>query len=166
MDKQTRIGLGGCALFTLAGIGAPYFGWAISGPIMVVCAIVALWGFLPLMTNSSVRVHILSDLKFYLPFWTAPIQDAARYAYSVTEEKPFGKYVFNWDIDDDSRISLLITHLYLEAPLYGRRPPSNRFRPLETKDFEHLTWVRGTNDFKEIWSPHRVTEVDPGFGTG
>jgi hypothetical protein len=53
MDSPTRIGLGGTALFTLAGIGAPLFGWYISGPIMAVCAGVAAWGFWPIIERKT-----------------------------------------------------------------------------------------------------------------
>ena len=49
MDTPTRIGLGGTALFTLAGVGAPILSWWISGPIMAVCALVAGWGFWPVV---------------------------------------------------------------------------------------------------------------------
>jgi hypothetical protein len=38
MDIQTRIGIGAGALFALAGIGAPLMGWAVSSPIMMICA--------------------------------------------------------------------------------------------------------------------------------
>ena len=53
MDTQTRIGIGGTALFTIAGIGAPLFGWAISGPIMIACAAVAAWGFWPVIRGRA-----------------------------------------------------------------------------------------------------------------
>lgn len=49
LDKPTRVGLGGTAVFTLAGVAAPYLGWWVSGPIMGICAIVAGWGFWPLV---------------------------------------------------------------------------------------------------------------------
>jgi hypothetical protein len=56
METQTRIGFGGAALLTLAGLGAPLFGWGVSGPIMVGCAIVAVWGLWPV-----IRVRCLLD---------------------------------------------------------------------------------------------------------
>jgi hypothetical protein len=49
MEMQTRIGLGGTALGMLAGLGQPLLGWWISGPIMGMCAVVAAWGFLPVI---------------------------------------------------------------------------------------------------------------------
>lgn len=51
LDTSARIGLGGTALFTLAGLGVPLFGWEILGPIMAVCALVAMWGFWPLLRD-------------------------------------------------------------------------------------------------------------------
>jgi hypothetical protein len=45
MDVSTRVGLGGTAFFTLAGIAQPLVTWWVSGPIMAVCAGVAAWGF-------------------------------------------------------------------------------------------------------------------------
>lgn len=49
LDRPTRIGLGGTAMFTLAGLSAPLLGWQVSAPVMVICAIVAGWGFWPLV---------------------------------------------------------------------------------------------------------------------
>src|ERR1700730_16121529 len=49
MDFPTRVGLGGAALFTLAGISAPIFGWWVSGPIMAVCTAIATWGLWPIV---------------------------------------------------------------------------------------------------------------------
>jgi hypothetical protein len=51
MDVPTRIGLGGTALFTAAGFLQPLFGWWVSGPIMAFCALVAGWGFYPLVRD-------------------------------------------------------------------------------------------------------------------
>jgi hypothetical protein len=55
MDIPTRIGLGGTALFTLAGVGAPIFTWWVSGPIMAACALVAGWGFWPVARGLRLR---------------------------------------------------------------------------------------------------------------
>jgi hypothetical protein len=49
MEMETRIGLGGTALGTLAGFGQPLLGWWVSGPIMGICAVVAAWGFWPII---------------------------------------------------------------------------------------------------------------------
>jgi hypothetical protein len=51
MDQSTRIGLGGTALFAMAGIGAPILTWWVSGPIMIACAVVAVWGFRPVVSE-------------------------------------------------------------------------------------------------------------------
>jgi hypothetical protein len=51
MDNPTRIGLGGTALFTVAGSVQPLFGWWVSGPIMAVCAAIAGWGLWPLVLD-------------------------------------------------------------------------------------------------------------------
>jgi hypothetical protein len=56
MDTPTRIGLGGSALFTLAGLGAPIFTWWVSGPIMALCAAVAAWGFWPVAFETAGRI--------------------------------------------------------------------------------------------------------------
>ena len=55
LDTPTRIGLGGSALFTLAGLLSPLLGWWISGPIMGACAIVAVWGFWPLASRRGLH---------------------------------------------------------------------------------------------------------------
>jgi hypothetical protein len=53
MDNQTRGGLGGTALGILAAFGQPLIGWWVSGPIMGICAVVAAWGFWPIVSNFS-----------------------------------------------------------------------------------------------------------------
>jgi hypothetical protein len=53
MDNQTRIGMGGTALSILAGLGQPLLGWCISGTIMGICAVVAVWGFWPLIMHRA-----------------------------------------------------------------------------------------------------------------
>jgi hypothetical protein len=60
MDVPTRVGLGGTALFTLAGVGAPIVTWWVSAPIMAACAGVAVWGFLPLIPKARQRGQRLS----------------------------------------------------------------------------------------------------------
>jgi hypothetical protein len=57
MDIPTRVGLGGTALFTLAGVSAPVVSWWVSAPIMALCTSVALWGFWPAMVG---RLPIIS----------------------------------------------------------------------------------------------------------
>jgi hypothetical protein len=54
MDVQTRIGLGGGAAFAIAGLLALILSWKIVCGIMAVCALVAAWGFWPLLRNSKV----------------------------------------------------------------------------------------------------------------
>ena len=55
MDTPTRIGLGGTAFFTVAGIAAPVVSWRVSGPVMLACATVAAWGFWPLVPKLKSR---------------------------------------------------------------------------------------------------------------
>ena len=43
-------------MFTLAGFAAPLLGWGISGSIMAVCAVVAAWGFWPLLKEHAVAI--------------------------------------------------------------------------------------------------------------
>ncbi len=48
MERQTQIGIGATAMFTLAGlVGAVTTDWMWIGPIMGICAVVAVWGFWP-----------------------------------------------------------------------------------------------------------------------
>jgi hypothetical protein len=75
MDIPTRIGLGSSALGTLAGLGAPIFGWWVSGPIMAVCAVVAGWGFWPLIRNAPLGFSR-----------RIPLHIAARRAYEAAEK--------------------------------------------------------------------------------
>jgi hypothetical protein len=50
MEILTRVGLGGTALFTVAGFVQPLFGWWVSGPLLLICAVVAVWGFWPIVS--------------------------------------------------------------------------------------------------------------------
>jgi hypothetical protein len=60
MDVPTRVGMGGTALFTLAGLSAPLFSWWVSAPIMASCAGVALWGFWPALVSRIHRLPVIS----------------------------------------------------------------------------------------------------------
>jgi hypothetical protein len=100
MEIQTRFGLGGTAFFTVAGSVQPLFGWWVSGPLMVICAMVAVWGFWPIVSN------------FRWPWKTADISlfDAVKEAYgstrgtSVSEmaeyrsDSPLFWYVYYFDV--------------------------------------------------------------------
>jgi hypothetical protein len=76
MDIPTRIGLGGSALFTLAGLIGPIIGWWIAGPIMFACALVAAWGFWPLLQSNP---------RTYWPANRIPLHVAATRAYEAAE---------------------------------------------------------------------------------
>jgi hypothetical protein len=54
MDVQTRISLGGTALFTAVGFAASILLWWISGPIIAACAGVAAWGFWPAIKKITI----------------------------------------------------------------------------------------------------------------
>ena len=47
----TRVGLGGTALFTLAAVAQPLLTWWVSGPMMGVFAVIAFWGFWPIVCS-------------------------------------------------------------------------------------------------------------------
>jgi len=63
MDIPTRVGLGGTALFTLAGLSQPLFGWWVAGPVMAVCTVVAGWGFWPIFRNHRLAARWTADGK-------------------------------------------------------------------------------------------------------
>jgi hypothetical protein len=100
MDISTRIGLGGTALFTLAGVGAPIFTWWVSGPIMAVCALVAGWGFWPLFGGLKWRRQKIQTVDTLSADW--PIRELfghIRPDLPLTSSKTVGVATTN-DLDD------------------------------------------------------------------
>jgi hypothetical protein len=57
MEIQTRIGLGGTAFFTVAGLASPIVSWWVAAPIMLACVVVAGWGFWPAVSETAGRLH-------------------------------------------------------------------------------------------------------------
>jgi hypothetical protein len=57
MEIQTRIGIGGAAVFTVAGFAAPIVSWWVATPIMVACLGVAGWGFWPVVSEAAKRLR-------------------------------------------------------------------------------------------------------------
>lgn len=49
MELQTRIGIGAGAVFALVTYLGPHLGWLISGPLLFVCGVVAVWGVWPVL---------------------------------------------------------------------------------------------------------------------
>lgn len=87
MDIPTRVGLGGTALFTLAGLGAPILTWWISGPIMVFCAGVATWGFWPITSEWMRRArHGISASARDMPIHEAISHVAKAIGEQVTRD--------------------------------------------------------------------------------
>jgi hypothetical protein len=91
---------------------------------------------------------------------TLSLQDAARRVFTELEDSPFGKIIMHRDQTENARLNLLITGLHVYVPLRGKRPPSTIARHIEKDEFRNLVWIEGTNDFRQIWSPHNVVFRD------
>src|SRR5208283_676895 len=124
MDNPTRIGLGGTALFTLAGVGAPILTWWVSGPIMAICAAVAAWGFWPIVAQL-----ITSTVRW--PFGRIPLHDAARLAYEAAEKANVIELVgFTADPATALNHFKYVFMVDDEADLRGVKPPSTQQRQI------------------------------------
>ena len=116
MDIPTRTGLGGSALFTVAGFSQPLFGWWVAGPAMGLSAAVAVWGFWPLMSN------------FEWPFSrkVVPLHEAATRAYEAAEKAGILHLIASPTDSPEKQL----THIKLrfmvddDAELFGVKPPS------------------------------------------
>lgn len=141
MDAQTRIGLGGTALFTLAGIFAPVLTWWVSGPIMLLCACFAMWGLWPIAKRLELGLSLW-------PFGRVPIQDAAQQLYEAAEKADALKYLI---AEGASPLYKLETFKYVmmvddEAVLIGEKPPSRRALPIPHEELRgSLMPVEGTS---------------------
>ena len=151
MDVSTRIGLGGTALFTLAGLGAPIFTWWVSGPIMAVCAVVAGWGFWPLVSSAPLG----------WPFGRAmvPFHDAARAVYEAAEKAGVIDLMISQSMAPDARLNHFKLLLMVDdsVRLYGAKPPSTKsiLIPKDELSGGHELYP-ADGDVSEIWHlfPH------------
>jgi hypothetical protein len=127
MDAPTRIGLGGTALFTLAGLAQPIVTWWVSGPIMAVCAGVAGWGFWPLIRDR------IDQNQFLRPI---PLHIAARFAYEAAEKAD----VLHLTTSDKSSADAKLDHFKIlfivdaETQVFGAKPPSTKIRLLPKEE--------------------------------
>jgi hypothetical protein len=118
MDIPTRVGLGGTALFTVAGLSQPLFGWWISGPLMAPCGLVAGWGFWPLIEDN-------------LPsFWNVPFDDAARRVYEAAEKADALDVMVSSTSRAADKLNSFKMLLLVDARvrLFGAEPPSTQSR--------------------------------------
>lgn len=143
MDNPTRIGIGATALATLAGIGAPLFGWWISGPIVVASAAVALWGFWPLFGKVSVGQ------------WRLPLCRAARTAFEAAENAGLDGLAYGADRSPAEKLVHFMTWIVADerVRLHGRRPSSSVVRPILPAERPNLMPNAGgdlTDDFGAV----------------
>jgi hypothetical protein len=118
MDIPTRVGIGGTALFTVAGSVQPLFGWWVSGPIMAVCAVVAGWGFWPLVSD-----HL--SIPFFGP---VPFDDAALRIYEAAEKAGALDLMVSSTTAPKDKLMHFKMLLLCETRvrLFGAEPPSTR----------------------------------------
>lgn len=124
MDIPTRVGIGGTALFTVAGLSQPLFGWWVSGPVMAVCSIVAGWGFWPLITGLMPS------------FGGMPFDDASRRVYEAVEEAgQLDLMVSSTSTAKDKLWNFKMMILCEDTVrLFGAKPPSTKVRLIPIED--------------------------------
>jgi hypothetical protein len=150
MDIPTRIGLGGTALFTLAGLVGPIVGWWLSGSIMAGCALVAVWGFWPLAQKSS---HIQA-----WPIGHVPLHVAARMVYEAAE-KANHPVIKNSSISPESKLNYFKVSFMVddETEIFGVKPPSTKSRPIRKADRRGLWPVLGeVSQLEDLGHPEYV----------
>jgi hypothetical protein len=115
MDNQTKIGIGATAGFALAGIAALVFNsWWVSGPTMVVCALVALWGLWPLVKGGGWSVGYI------------PLGQATARLYGQTRNSELASFaeVSGLGSPDDIRDCYGYWVANHGVRIFGRRNPS------------------------------------------
>jgi hypothetical protein len=128
MDVPTRVGLGGTALFTVAGGVQPLFGWWVSGPIMAVCAVVAGWGFWPL-----VRELQIPGVERRIPFHIA-----AQKVYEAMESAGVVDLMLSSTSTPEAKLNHLKMLLLVDdrVRLFGSKPPSTKSRLIPKDDLK------------------------------
>jgi len=124
MDIPTRVGLGGTALFTIAGLSQPLFGWWVSGPVMALCGLVAGWGFWPLLVSR-------------LPSWgKVPFHEAALRVYEAAEKAGVLGLMLSESTKPENKLMHFKMLLLVDdrVRLFGAKPPSTKARPISKED--------------------------------
>ena len=152
MDKQTRFGIGAAAVFALASGVVPLVSWWVSGPIMALSAIVAIWGFWPLFASTS-----FGDVVHF----RVPMRRAAQIAYERCEGTRLGEFVARMFKSPDERLSYFY-HAFgvRRVPMFARQPPSRRARPIPLDSHKSLVLMDGTNDLATITNQKRAVYTD------
>jgi hypothetical protein len=133
MDIPTRIGLGGTAFFTLAGLAGPIVGWWFAGPIMAACALVAGWGFWPLLKDAP-------QIQVSWPSIRVPLHLAARRAYEAAEKAG----VLHLTTSETASPEAKLNHFKLlfmvddETELFGVKPPSTQSLPISKTELRGM----------------------------
>jgi hypothetical protein len=150
VDNPTRIGLGGTALFTLAGVGAPIVTWWVSAPVMAACAVAAAWGFWPLI--GEIRRAGFPFLRNRVPLW-----EAARIAYEAAERAGVVDMTTHPGSAAEVRLKFYV-YVFLaddKTVLYGAKPPSTSPRPIAREEYKQIHPVIGVDRLDYI-SPQKI----------
>lgn len=154
MDTPTRIGLGGTAVFTLAGLAAPFVTWWVSGPTMFVFALVGVWGFWPLANG-------LFDGHTDWPFGLIPIQTAALRVYEAAERDRanlMAAKVSNPEVMLTQFKYMMLNDKTVE--ILGKQPPSTQRLPISRANLSAVYPVDGLSQLNYKTPYDRVAYTD------
>src|SRR5260370_32513892 len=127
IEPQTRIGIGAAAVF--AYVTWLPFVWWISGPIMVLCAMTAAWGFWP----------VFCDVRFPSFCRTISLRDASRKLYEELEGTDYRReYDRDPNATEDDILDRVAAHFLDGATLEARRPLSTKWERLAPAQQEKL----------------------------
>ncbi len=118
-------------MFTLAGLGGPVFGWMIAGPIMALCALVAVWGFWPVLLETR-RFSLVWPMAY------VPLHIAARRAYEAVEKAGVVDNALSSTISAEAKLTHF-KYLFMidsKTKVFGVRPPSTRSRLIPKSDLQ------------------------------
>jgi hypothetical protein len=127
IDDPTKIGIGAMALGILATFAEPILTWSVSGPIMLVCAVVAVWGFSPLL-----RRPLFSRFGR-----TISLRDAAAKLYGEMRGTDIGRLMEGHSGAPnilDNAANHILEHVTLEV----KRPPSTKWETLPRAEASQL----------------------------
>jgi hypothetical protein len=117
------------ALGILAGFAAPLLTWWVSGPIMAVCAVVAAWGFWPLIRKP----------RFDFFDRNISLRDAATRLYEAVRGTDIGReFERRPEATEDEVLDRAALHIIEHVPIEAKHPPSTRWEPLSVAERNKL----------------------------
>jgi hypothetical protein len=152
MHNQTQIGIGATALFALISLlmitDKPLLGWRVGGTLMAFCALVALWGFWPIVSPKSLA-----------SIWRVPLRNALQICFEASQSSVVGPFVSAEYDTEHERFSFMLSSLQAHrVPMFGREQGSRIAREVPQAVMRNLRLVEGTSNLARFAGREGVSE--------